>query len=507
MGQVQRNDPCPCGSGKKYKKCCLEKKAANFDGKRLWTRNKFVYCVLITIFALSIFLRYYGFQQPHGLTFDEGLYSEALAKQLQVDPTNYSTQEAYQAITATGRSLPQYLDRPLFKHPPLYNYLIAFSYTIFGSSHLTAVSVSILFGSLMVLVVFLLGRELYDDRVGLLAAFFLCVDPIHWICSERIWMETTMSFFMLLSILLFVYGQKQKRFLLLSGVSIGLAMLTKYPGILPIFIIISYVALSERRMITRKDICLLCLTSFIIFLPWVIWNWKVYGNLFDAVISAHGLGNTIGHSVQSLMEHKLVLAFLLFVSGMVVWIRKKTNSQSNGPAKTVAGLSLCALAIIATPFLRGMFAEAFIWKGSILTGWSNPFSMGPWHFYLTRLSELSPVYLFSFLSFMLLLGRHRGDRLLLIASFWILGAFILLGNYQSRYILPAVPFLIILSARFQILMYDKLSLKSTGAEEPSNYGLLKAALKVALIVIGIYFTAKTLQTDSLLAIGPDFGYF
>ncbi|MDT8324176.1 MAG: SEC-C metal-binding domain-containing protein, partial [Bacteroidota bacterium] len=25
---VGRNDPCPCGSGKKYKKCCLAKDAA-----------------------------------------------------------------------------------------------------------------------------------------------------------------------------------------------------------------------------------------------------------------------------------------------------------------------------------------------------------------------------------------------------------------------------------------------------------------------------------------------
>jgi hypothetical protein len=23
MDRVGRNDPCPCGSGKKYKKCCL----------------------------------------------------------------------------------------------------------------------------------------------------------------------------------------------------------------------------------------------------------------------------------------------------------------------------------------------------------------------------------------------------------------------------------------------------------------------------------------------------
>jgi hypothetical protein len=29
MGAAGRNDPCPCGSGKKYKKCCLETDAAN----------------------------------------------------------------------------------------------------------------------------------------------------------------------------------------------------------------------------------------------------------------------------------------------------------------------------------------------------------------------------------------------------------------------------------------------------------------------------------------------
>ena len=25
MKKIGRNDPCPCGSGKKYKKCCLKK--------------------------------------------------------------------------------------------------------------------------------------------------------------------------------------------------------------------------------------------------------------------------------------------------------------------------------------------------------------------------------------------------------------------------------------------------------------------------------------------------
>jgi uncharacterized protein YecA (UPF0149 family) len=28
LKHVGRNDPCPCGSGKKFKKCCLDKVAA-----------------------------------------------------------------------------------------------------------------------------------------------------------------------------------------------------------------------------------------------------------------------------------------------------------------------------------------------------------------------------------------------------------------------------------------------------------------------------------------------
>ena len=32
LGKIGRNDPCPCGSGKKYKKCCMAKERM-FDAK------------------------------------------------------------------------------------------------------------------------------------------------------------------------------------------------------------------------------------------------------------------------------------------------------------------------------------------------------------------------------------------------------------------------------------------------------------------------------------------
>lgn len=30
--KIGRNDPCPCGSGKKYKQCCLSKKKLGLKG-------------------------------------------------------------------------------------------------------------------------------------------------------------------------------------------------------------------------------------------------------------------------------------------------------------------------------------------------------------------------------------------------------------------------------------------------------------------------------------------
>jgi len=348
MQQVERNESCPCGSGKKYKNCCMDKQSA----KLLNSKKRFVYIAIIVIIVLSISLRFYGFQQPHGLTFDEGLYADLIAEQLRQDPRNYSTQEAYQVQLALGQHVPEYLDRPLFKHPPLYGYLIALNYQIFGSSQLSAVSVSILFGCLMIFIVFLLGSELYDYRVGLLSALFLCMDPVHWVCSERIWMETTMSFFILLAVYLFVLGQKQKIFLPFCGLSAGLAMLTKYPGVLSLLIIISFAALYNRTLFKQRNFWILLFLSFLVFSPWIIWNWNVYGSFFNSIIPTHDLSDKIARSGQSLLEFKGLLMIFLFGGGIAVVMRNKIASWNS---KTVTFfcflIFVCALTVI--PFFAG----------------------------------------------------------------------------------------------------------------------------------------------------------
>lgn len=38
MADIGRNEPCPCGSGKKYKKCCMEK-LINIHDSNLFTEK------------------------------------------------------------------------------------------------------------------------------------------------------------------------------------------------------------------------------------------------------------------------------------------------------------------------------------------------------------------------------------------------------------------------------------------------------------------------------------
>jgi 4-amino-4-deoxy-L-arabinose transferase-like glycosyltransferase len=513
--ETSRNAPCPRGSGKKYKRCRVDVSGRKPPGGKFLHGGYWLYIALVTVFCLSLSLRYYGFRQPHGLTFDEGLYAELLANQLKENPTDYSTREAYRTHTARGTRLPEYLDRPLFKHPPLYSYLIALNYRFFGVSHLSAVSVSVVFGSLMVLAVFFLGKVLYDRRVGLLAAFFLSVEPVHWVCSERIWMETTLSFFILLAVLLFVRGQSEKFYLPLSGVSIGLAMLTKYPGLLALFIIVSFVILTDRAWLKQKNFWMLCGPAFLIFSPWVIWNWKVYGSFVEPFVSAHSLRYHTDNALSLLSQHKGALLGFCFLAGLAWWTRAKAKALIDGKTQMISGfnkvsvtvsLFVFLIALLFVPLLGAMAKEALVWKDHVVTGWFNPFSSGPWHFYLTRLPELSPLYLFSYLSAIFIFGKNKGDRLLWLSCLWILGVFILLGNYQSRYILPAVPFLMILSARFQIWVYDRLSMESS-ASETARFNAFRPVLKIIFTGVVLYFMVKTLRVDGLIAIAPDFGYF
>ena len=314
---------------------------------------------------------------------------------------------------------------------------------------------------------------------------------------------------MCLAILFFVLGRRQKNYLILGGLSIGLAMLTKYPGALALLIIPSFVILSERQLLNKKEFWLMVCIPFLLFLPWVVWNYGVYGNFISSTVEIHG---GLSSLVNLLLSHKIMILAFALCLGLLLFVMVSKHSIllklrqriAIAPAQKglLAIISLFigfGLLMIYPPF-REIMGNMLSWKYIPTTGWRiGMFGQEPWYFYLERLLELSPVYLFSFFSLWLLFLEKREDLLLILCSLWVLSFSILWGNYQSRYILSAVPFLLLLSARLQIWMYDKVG----------EYLGPRRGLSVRLVFLALvsYFIFKTLWIDAVLAIPNDIAYF
>jgi len=98
----------------------------------------------------------------------------------------------------------------------------------------------LLCGVLCVLLTFLVGRRLFNERVGLVAAFLLAVSPLHITYSQIIRTDVHSTVFVLLCVLASaeITEQGRMRHDVLAGIWIGLAAATKWPaaliGIAPI---------------------------------------------------------------------------------------------------------------------------------------------------------------------------------------------------------------------------------------------------------------------------------
>lgn len=78
--------------------------------------------------------------------------------------------------------------------PPLYPALIAAAKYITGDFELAGILVSMVFGSLLVIPIFYLGKELYNARVGMVAALLATVQPYLFKYSGSVLTESTYYF-------------------------------------------------------------------------------------------------------------------------------------------------------------------------------------------------------------------------------------------------------------------------------------------------------------------------
>ncbi|MBA7579029.1 Undecaprenyl phosphate-alpha-4-amino-4-deoxy-L-arabinose arabinosyl transferase [subsurface metagenome] len=110
----------------------------------------------------------------------------------------------------------------------------------FAKIYLAGRFIVVLLSLLTVLFVYLIGKKLYNEKVGLLSSLFLAVTPLFVIQSHYIKPDIPMVFWVTLSFYfaLFIIETKRLKYYILSGVAAGLAMGSKYPGILALIPVI-----------------------------------------------------------------------------------------------------------------------------------------------------------------------------------------------------------------------------------------------------------------------------
>ena len=129
--------------------------------------KKYIIALFIIILSIGAFLRFYGIGNE-SLRLDEG--ATALAVKI------HTMKDLLNNIYTKGQILPEYYNNNL--DFPVYYAILKFWSGIFGLSEVSLRSVSAIFGSLSIILVYLVAEELYNANIGIISAFMLALHPI-----------------------------------------------------------------------------------------------------------------------------------------------------------------------------------------------------------------------------------------------------------------------------------------------------------------------------------------
>jgi len=162
------------------------------------------------------------------------------------------------------------------EHPPLIPIFIALFNYVF-SIEFAAKLVNPLFGILGIILIYLVGKELKNEFVGLLAAVMLSFHHLHWFFSSRILLDVPLTtMFTLTAYCLIKYEKSQSRkWLWFLGISMALTYWTKFTGILVVvfvglyFLITNFKTWKDSKFTPTKALIKKVVFPFLIFLLFI----------------------------------------------------------------------------------------------------------------------------------------------------------------------------------------------------------------------------------------------
>lgn len=232
-------------------------------------------------------------------------------------------------------------------HPPFYYFILHYWMGVFRDSEFAVRLLSAVFGILAIPVIYLVGRQLFDEEVGLLSALILALSSFNIQYSQETRMYTLMVLLALASMYFLL------RFLQHSSlaISVGYVLSTTlllYTHLYGLFVLVAQniyfvtlLVLSKNRTFQVRDWVILQAIVIALFVPWIPFLAKQTSSVLTLQSSA-GLGGgfrfappTAGAIVQAFTIYSgttVLLVLFLGLSVLSLFTFKKIDGSWNWKA-------------------------------------------------------------------------------------------------------------------------------------------------------------------------------
>lgn len=253
--------------------------------------------ILLLIIFLALFLRFYGITERGIFAYDEGYYHELVKTWNAVFKysflkifNNYNLPFKEYILTEGGQI------RTAAK--PGYALLGLFFSLAFGLYDYTLPALSALCGVFTVFLVYLIGKKLFDLRIGLIAALVLAVSWLHIEYSRSAYPHVASTSFLYLAIFgYFSSREKKGNFLFcLSGLLLGIAFTIHYNLFWAAGLLSLLVLFKEGRK--RFILFTLMAISPLLF-------WEILTRIVKLIIFSYPQWQDIGFTYKSYFEELL----------------------------------------------------------------------------------------------------------------------------------------------------------------------------------------------------------
>ena len=224
--------------------------------EKIVIKRSYEQALFLGLAMLSIFRIYYIMTGPFDLSADEAHYWEWSRRP----------------------------DWSYYSKGPVIARLISIGTFFFGNTVLGVRAFAVLFSALSSILLFRLGKELYDERTGLASALLLQVVPLFSVFGMLLTIDSPFIFFWILSLYLFCRIIRQELSpadasvsslsWILLGISTGLGLLTKFTMLFFLLSAVLYLLFQKdaRRLLKTSGPYLAFLTSMLVFSPVIFWN-------------------------------------------------------------------------------------------------------------------------------------------------------------------------------------------------------------------------------------------